>query len=75
MNTIVKRTVWWFLFLAMIVLQGCSSRAWYEGLQGVRERECYELQGSQRDECLKNADTGYNQYKKERREVTKKEPR
>ena len=69
----MKRAGWCFLFLAAMVLQGCSSRAWYDGLQGIREKQCYELLGSQRDECLKNADTGYNQYKKERQETTKKE--
>jgi hypothetical protein len=60
---------WIFVLLAVMVLQGCSGRAWYDGFQTVREWQCYDLQGNQREECLRNADAGYDQYQKNRKEV------
>ncbi len=62
-----------FVLAAVLALQGCSKRALYDGFQMVRERQCYDLQGSQREDCLKNADTSYGQYQMDRQETSGKE--
>jgi len=59
------------LVLVILALQSCSERAWYDGFQNVREQECYNLQGNQREECLRNADVNYDRYQKDRKEVCK----
>ena len=63
---VMKRFRMFLILLLILVLPGCSSRMWYDGLQMVREKACYDLDGNQREECLKTADTSYDQYQQER---------
>jgi hypothetical protein len=61
------------LLSTCILLQGCSYKAWYGGLQQKQRQDCYEL-GSQSDlqGCLQKSDMSYEQYKSSREELLKK---
>lgn len=55
---------------------GCSSRAWYQGLQERQRQQCYLL-GSQREvqACLERvARLDYDEYTRLRRERTEPAP-
>jgi hypothetical protein len=65
-----------FLYILLsicLLLQGCSYKAWYGGLQQKQRQDCYEL-GSQSDlqSCLQKSDMSYEQYKISREELLKK---
>lgn len=52
------------LFLGAL-LQGCSNRQLYDGLQAGRRGECQKLQEPDRSRCLGSSDVRYEDYKKE----------
>jgi len=56
------------LMLVCLCAQGCSRRAWYEGLQETQRRDCYKLPNhAEIQDCLERVDTGtYEQYQKDR---------
>ncbi len=59
-----------------LTIQGCTKRAWYEGLQQRQRQECYKNQsGGDVQKCLDNVSgTTYDQYMQDQ-ENTKKEVR
>ncbi|WP_269620515.1 hypothetical protein [Zhongshania sp. BJYM1] len=56
------------LFIALIMLAGCSNRSLYEGVQASNRNDCAKLQSPQYDECMENANRSYNDYERERKE-------
>jgi hypothetical protein len=56
-----------------LLLQGCSYKAWYGGLQQKQRQDCYE-RGNQSDiqSCLEKANLNYEQYKSSREDALKK---
>jgi hypothetical protein len=57
-----------------LAIQGCTKRAWYEGLQQAQRQECYKNQSeSDVQKCLDNSNsTTYDQYIQDR-ETAKKQ--
>lgn len=65
----MKKKVWFLvLFFYLLVVQGCSSRAWYEGLQEQRRSDCYKENMSQKDidDCLERNSMPYDEYERTR---------
>jgi hypothetical protein len=56
------------VFSILIACQGCSCRAWYDGLKEVQRLECQKLPGArERQECLDRVNSlTYDQYSSER---------
>jgi hypothetical protein len=61
------------IFLAMVFLQGCTTRMWYDGFKQAQASECSKLQDREREECLRDAGVSYDQYQRERNETLKKD--
>ena len=57
-----------FVACACLASQGCTYRAWYEGLQQKQRQECYEnTSQSEVQKCLDSVNsTTYEQYTKGR---------
>jgi len=51
-----------------LITQGCTSRAWYEGLQNRERQECYKSPSQgEIQQCLERVNsTTYDQYKIEK---------
>lgn len=61
------------VFLACALVVGCSNRAVYDNIQLNQQNECFKLPPSQREDCLDSIDKSYDEYRKEREEVTGEE--
>jgi hypothetical protein len=62
------------IFCIFLLIQGCTYRAWYEGLQEKQRQDCYQNR-SQDQNCLDSVNgVTYDQYKKEREDMIKKSP-
>jgi hypothetical protein len=59
-----------------LVCQGCTCRAWYDGLKEVQRLDCQKLPGArERQECLDRANSiTYDQYSSEREKREKSNP-
>lgn len=52
--------------------QGCTYRAWYEGLQERERQECYKYIGQdETTKCLDEVNVKYDQYQKDRESLKK----
>jgi hypothetical protein len=58
------------VIVIFLIIAGCSSRGAYEGSQASNRFECLKLPSSQYDECMNNTNKSYNEYERERKEVT-----
>jgi len=61
------------LVLCVLVLPACSNRQVYDAIQKNRQLECQKLPGTQYDECMKQVSEPYDDYKRERDELTKEQ--
>lgn len=55
-----------FLIATLLIVAGCSSRGAYEGIQASNRIECSKRPPSQYEECMTNANTSYDEYKRKR---------
>ncbi|HWR73175.1 MAG TPA: hypothetical protein VN604_08385 [Nitrospirota bacterium] len=53
--------------LMIVTFAGCTGNL-YEGLRMKQEMECQNLQGPERDECLKSSGMSYDEYQRKMRE-------
>ena len=56
--------------ILLAILSGCSNRAIYENIQHQNRQDCLTLPPSQYDECMEAASKRYDEYKRERDEIT-----
>lgn len=59
------------LVLCVLALPACSNRQVYDAIQKNRQLECQKLPGTQYDECMKQVSEPYDDYKRDRDELTK----
>lgn len=60
-----------FCFLCMLG-QGCTYRAWYEGLQERERQECYKyISQDEMANCLDEVNVKYDQYQQDRESLKK----
>ncbi len=67
----IKEITWLLLAAgACWGIQGCTSRAWYEGFKEQQRQECYRnLSQSELQKCLDNANsTTYDDYTRSRKD-------
>ena len=62
------------VILFIVLLAGCSNRAVYENIQHQNRQDCQTLPPSQYDECMEAASKRYDEYKRERDEMTDSKP-
>ena len=56
---------------AVVMISGCTNRQIYETTQPkYNETECMKLPKSQYDECIRREAQSYEEYEKERKEIT-----
>lgn len=54
----------------LLLLQGCSERQFYEGIQDTRKSRCYELPTNQRAQCFEQLETlSYDDYRRELKKI------
>lgn len=59
------------LLAGLAALAGCSSQAWYEGVQAGARQRCLEGPPAARDECMARQNhKGYEEYRREREDAT-----
>lgn len=51
--------------IAIALAAGCASRNYYEGMRMKQEADCGKLQGAERDACLKQSGTTYDEYQRQ----------
>ena len=61
------------LVLCVLALSACSNRQVYDAIQKNRQLECQKLPGTQYDECMKQVSEPYDDYKRDRDELTKEQ--
>lgn len=55
------------LLLALLLLPGCTARAWYEGGRASAESECRKLPPGGYEDCMRRVNRqSYEDYEKER---------
>ena len=55
--------------LLISLLYGCSNQATYEAVQQSQKNECGKLPQGQYEDCMREVDTSYDDYERERQEV------
>ena len=58
------------LSLVIVLVQGCTNRAWYEGFKSSERFRCQHLSSPEYEECLRQSDVDYDTYKNERDKQT-----
>ncbi len=61
-----KNLLAFVLLLAVVSIEGCTSRAWYEGFKSGERFRCQQLNSPEYEECLRQSDVDYDAYKNER---------
>lgn len=54
--------------LTLLLCQGCSKQAWYQGFVAAQEFQCNKLSGLERTRCLDSITSEYERYERERKE-------
>jgi hypothetical protein len=54
-----------------LLLPGC--RPLYEGFKAARTEECHRLFQPDQEECLRQAEVGYDEYERNRQEATRRQ--
>ncbi len=57
-----------FVFLS---LSACTSSNWYHGMKASEQVQCLNVPQSEYDECMKNSNESYEEYKQKREELEK----
>ena len=55
----------------LIIIGGCSTSAWQEGMRMQQEQQCYEMDGQAQVDCLESVDYTVEEYEKERKQMSK----
>lgn len=61
------------LVLCVLALPACSNRQVYEAIQQNRQLECQKLPGTRYEECMRQYSEPYDEYKRDRDELTKEQ--
>ena len=61
------------LVLCVLALPACSNRQVYEAIQQNRQLECQKLPGARYEECMRQYSEPYDEYKRDRDELTKEQ--
>ncbi len=60
--------------IAVLLINGCSNKQWYEGIQSNRLASCEkEPNHRARSECARNFDQPYEDYQRERVKLTNRD--
>lgn len=58
--------------IALLLQSSCSTANWYAGARASGEAECRKQPVATYEECMRNYDTSYLEYKKQREEALQK---
>jgi len=59
------------LIILACTLGACSSAGWYQGMQTREQNQCLNVPPGEYDDCMKNADTSYGEYRDKQKELDK----
>lgn len=57
------------LTISILLSCGCSNQATYEAIQQGQRNECAKLPQGAYEDCMREVDTPYNEYERERQEA------
>ncbi len=60
--------------ISLVNLTACSARNWYEGMHASHEAACLKVPEAEYQNCVKDANTSYNDYDKARQQLKKPAP-
>lgn len=58
-----------FVLVAVVLLTGCSTAGWYEGMKARQQMECRQLPSAEYEDCMKQLDKSFLEYETERKGV------
>ena len=56
--------------ISLSCLVSCSTQAWYAGAQSAQTTYCMKLPISEYDDCMKQSNTNYDEYEKDRESLS-----
>lgn len=59
------------LIAVAVVLAGCSTAGWYEGMKARHQLECQNQPASEYEDCMRQSDKAFRDYEAERETVEK----
>jgi hypothetical protein len=69
MKSVLKLTIGIVILFQFVA---CSNKAVYDNIKLNNRQECVKLPPSQYDECMENTQKSYEEYNRERKEMSKK---
>ena len=66
-----KQTKLYITIIFGLFVTACSNRDIYENIQFNNRQDCLKLPPSQYDECMETFSKSYDEYERERKEVSK----
>jgi len=57
------------ILTSLFSLSACSARNWYNGMHASHEAACLKVPEGDYDACVKEANTSYDKYDKERQQL------
>jgi uncharacterized membrane protein (DUF106 family) len=69
MKSVLKLTIGIVILFQFVA---CSNKAVYDNIKLNNRQECAKLPQSQYDECMENTQKSYEEYNRERKEMSKK---
>jgi hypothetical protein len=55
--------------IIFLVITACTSQQYYEGLKAGHRASCLEYPEAEYQDCIEETDTGFEEYKNQRKEV------
>lgn len=59
------------LFFIPLTLSACTTSNWYHGMKASEKVQCLNVPQSEYEDCMKNAQESYEEYKEKREELEK----
>ncbi len=57
------------VIILYLVITACTSQQYYEGLKAGQRAKCLEYPEAEYQDCVEETDTGFEEYKNQRKEV------
>lgn len=54
-----------------LALTACTTSNWYKGMQSREQIQCLNVPEAEYDDCMKNTNESYDEYKEKRKELDK----
>lgn len=59
--------------ISLVFVVSCSSKGWYEGMKNREKLLCNQVPPSEYEDCVRQAEGNYEDYRRQREEIKKAE--